>query len=64
MEPLWYVSRGKNREADTGKRDYRHRVRIGCVEKRQVAHQYFCDPHMQETYTDPHFWLDFIAKPV
>ena len=25
MEPLFYVSRGKTGEADTGKRDYRHR---------------------------------------
>jgi hypothetical protein len=24
MEPLFYVSRGKTGEADTGKRDYRH----------------------------------------
>src|SRR5206468_3296321 len=28
MEPVCYVSRGKSGEADTGKRDYRHRLRI------------------------------------
>jgi hypothetical protein len=47
MEPLFYVSRGKTREDDTGKRDYRHRARTGCVEKRSVAHGCFCAPHMQ-----------------
>src|SRR5215217_6392386 len=47
MELLCRVSRGKTGEGDTGKRDYRHRARIGCVEKREVAHWYFCNPHMQ-----------------
>jgi hypothetical protein len=32
MEPLCHVSRGKTGEADTGKRDYRHRCwRIGSI---------------------------------
>ena len=31
LDPLCHVSRGKTGEADTGKRDYRHRSRIGCV---------------------------------
>jgi len=31
MEPLSRVSRGKSRETDTGKTDYRHRARTGCV---------------------------------
>jgi hypothetical protein len=30
MEPVLYVSRVKTGEADTGKRDYRHRSRTGC----------------------------------
>jgi hypothetical protein len=34
MEPLFYVSRCKIGEGDTGKRDYRHRVRTGWVYKR------------------------------
>ena len=31
MESLFYVSRGKTGWRGTGKRDYRHRSRIGCV---------------------------------
>jgi hypothetical protein len=31
IESVCYVSRGKIGEGDTGKRDYRHRARTGCV---------------------------------
>jgi hypothetical protein len=31
MEPVLSVSRGKTGEGETGKRDYRHRARTGCV---------------------------------
>ena len=31
MEPRYHVSKGKTREGETGKRDYRHHLRAGCV---------------------------------
>jgi len=34
MEPPFYVSRGRIGEADSGKRDYRHRARTECVRGR------------------------------
>jgi hypothetical protein len=37
MAPLCRVSRGKIGETDTGKRDYRHRPRIGCGDKRSAV---------------------------
>ena len=45
MDSLCHVSRGKTGEGETGKRDYRHRARTGCVEKREVVHRCFSDPH-------------------
>jgi hypothetical protein len=47
MEPLFYVSRGKTGGTDSGKRDYRHRLRTGCIYKRSGAHGCFCDTQMQ-----------------
>jgi hypothetical protein len=47
MEPLCRVSRGKIEGTDTGKRDYRHRLRTGCIYKRSGAHWCFCDTQMQ-----------------
>jgi hypothetical protein len=37
MEPLFYVSRGKTGETDSGKPDYRYRLQTGCGEKRSAA---------------------------
>ena len=37
MDPLCHVSRGKTGEGETGKRDYQHRPRTGCGDKRSAA---------------------------
>src|SRR5207249_9319073 len=51
MKPLCRASRGKTGEADTGKRDYRHHARTGCVEKREVVPWCFSDPHRRAKAT-------------
>jgi len=58
MDPRCRVSRGKTKQADSGKRDYQYRARIGCVEKREVAPWCFCDPDMQDCLS-----VDYV-KPV
>jgi len=47
LEPRSPVSRHTTGGTGSGKPDYRHRARTDCVEKREVAHRCFCDPHMQ-----------------
>jgi len=62
MEPRCHVSKGKTREGETGKRDYRYRARIGCVEKREVAPWCFCDPDMQDCLTLQRYLMKHLVK--
>jgi hypothetical protein len=47
MVPLLDAVKAEIVRGGSGKKDYRHHSRTGCVEKRQVAQWCFCDPHIQ-----------------